>query len=129
MALNEQNFRVPTSEEAREIGRKGGIASGKARKEKAQRGKVMRELLQTAIKDPKLLKNLEALGIDTTDANFELAAHARALIHCVTKGMPADLEKINNEAYGKLSDKTALEVSGEVNGININIKHYDKDKK
>ena len=31
---NEQNLRVPTSEEAREIGRKGGIASGKARRER-----------------------------------------------------------------------------------------------
>ena len=31
---NEQNLRVPTSEEAREIGRKGGIASGEARRAK-----------------------------------------------------------------------------------------------
>lgn len=34
MALNKQNLRVPTSEEARINGRKGGIASGKARKER-----------------------------------------------------------------------------------------------
>ena len=32
MALNLQNLRVPTSEEARKIGRKGGLASAKARK-------------------------------------------------------------------------------------------------
>ena len=32
MANNSDNLRVPTSEQARENGRKGGIASGKARK-------------------------------------------------------------------------------------------------
>ena len=39
---NAQNLKVPTSSEAREIGRKGGIASGKARREK----KTMRETLE-----------------------------------------------------------------------------------
>lgn len=42
---NEQNLRTPTSEEAREIGRKGGIASGKARKEKATLRAVLMEEL------------------------------------------------------------------------------------
>lgn len=36
------NLRVPSSEEARENGRKGGIASGKARREK----KMLRECLE-----------------------------------------------------------------------------------
>ena len=31
---NEKNLRVPTSEEARKIGQKGGIASGNARTKK-----------------------------------------------------------------------------------------------
>lgn len=39
---NNENLRVLTSEEAREIGRKGGIASGKAR---AERKKFKDELL------------------------------------------------------------------------------------
>ena len=38
---NVQNLRVPSSEEAREIGRKGGIASGEAR----QRRKALKEEL------------------------------------------------------------------------------------
>lgn len=33
--MNEQNLRVPSSSEAREMGRKGGIKSGEARREKA----------------------------------------------------------------------------------------------
>lgn len=39
---NISNLRVPTSEEARENGRKGGIASGKARRKK----RAMRELVE-----------------------------------------------------------------------------------
>ena len=39
---NAKNLKVPTSSEAREYGRKGGIASGKARREK----KTMRETLE-----------------------------------------------------------------------------------
>ena len=43
---NIENLRVLTTEEAREIGRKGGIASGKARQEK----KTMREMLVECLK-------------------------------------------------------------------------------
>ena len=39
---NEKNLRVPTSSEARENGKKGGIASGKARRQK----KLLRECLE-----------------------------------------------------------------------------------
>lgn len=42
MVANPQNLRVPTSEEARKNGKKGGIASGKARRAK----RSMREYAQ-----------------------------------------------------------------------------------
>lgn len=42
---NEQNLRVPTSEEAREYGRRGGLASGEARREKATMKKTLEMLL------------------------------------------------------------------------------------
>ena len=44
---NEQNLRVPTSKEARENGRKGGIASGKARAEK----KMLKDILEIALSE------------------------------------------------------------------------------
>lgn len=47
MANNEENLKVPTSEEAREYGRKGGIASGIARRQKA----TMRETLKMMLED------------------------------------------------------------------------------
>ena len=45
---NEQNLRTPTTEQARERGRKGGIASAKA---KAKR-KALKELLEIALSQP-----------------------------------------------------------------------------
>lgn len=42
------NLRTPTAEEARERGRKGGIASAKARAEKKQ----LKELLELALSQP-----------------------------------------------------------------------------
>ena len=46
---NEENLRTPSTEEAREIGRKGGIASGKARKEKRDRKQKASELLDLTV--------------------------------------------------------------------------------
>lgn len=42
------NLRTPTTEEAREIGKKGGKASGKARRRK----KELKELLELALSQP-----------------------------------------------------------------------------
>ena len=42
------NLRTPTTEQAREIGRKGGLASAKARAEKKQ----LKELLELALSQP-----------------------------------------------------------------------------
>lgn len=44
---NVENLRTPTTEEAREIGRKGGINSGKARREK----KTMKQVLEMMLND------------------------------------------------------------------------------
>lgn len=52
------NLRVPTSEEAREIGRKGGIASAKARKKR----KAIKETLDTLLS--MTLKENEAANIE-----------------------------------------------------------------
>lgn len=43
--MNEKNLRVPTSEEAREIGKKGGQASGKARRDK----RTIQQILKTVL--------------------------------------------------------------------------------
>ena len=55
---NEENLKTPTAKEARERGAKGGVASGKARREK----KLMRETLETLLGMP--LKNGKSASVE-----------------------------------------------------------------
>ena len=56
---NNDNLRVPSSAEARQNGKKGGIASGKARREK----KMMKETLEALLSMP--MKSGKAADIET----------------------------------------------------------------
>lgn len=60
---NIENLRVPTSEEAREIGRKGGIASGKARAEKKLMRQVLQECLNMTNNKGQSFQELATLGL------------------------------------------------------------------
>lgn len=46
---NESNLRTPTTEQAREMGRKGGIASAKAKKERKTIVNALKDLLQEEV--------------------------------------------------------------------------------
>ena len=116
-----------TPEERRANARKAGIASGKARREKRDRHKRIQELFALAVQDPKLKANLEKMGIDVTDADLETAADARVMVELLRKGDYRTWQAMKEEAYGKLDSKTSVELSGEVSGININVKKYDKE--
>ena len=50
---NNENLRTPTSDEAREIGRKGGIASGEARRERKDMRYFAKIVLDELVKDKK----------------------------------------------------------------------------
>lgn len=54
---------VRTSEEAREKGRAGGIASGKARREKATMKKTLEMLLESNSKSGQTYRELATLGL------------------------------------------------------------------
>lgn len=64
---NEQNLMVPSSEEARELGRKGGIASGKARRRKADLKRAFNTILKADVANENISKQLEALGFEATN--------------------------------------------------------------
>lgn len=55
---NPQNLRVPTSEEARKLGKKGGVASGKARRERKAVKELLAEFLETDVSTNKQLRSL-----------------------------------------------------------------------
>ena len=61
---NEQNLRVPTSSEARENGKKGGIASGEARMAKKSLREAMQILMDADLtgKDGKTMTGTEAMA-------------------------------------------------------------------
>ena len=67
---NEKNL-IPNSqrtpEELREMTRKGGIASGKARRKKADLKKAMQTLLSMDVASEKSKQQLEELGVDATN--------------------------------------------------------------
>ena len=127
---NEQNL-IPnknrTPEELREITRKGGIASGKARREKRDRKLRAQAALDALVNDPETLEKLEKAGIVIDGINFEEAMDARQALKAAREGDTQAYKALKEEAYGKVDAKTELEVSGEVSGITINIKKYDKE--
>lgn len=67
---NEKNL-IPNSqrtpEELREMTRKGGIASGKARRKKADLKKAMQTLLSMDVASEKSKQQLEDLGVEATN--------------------------------------------------------------
>ena len=64
MALNTENLKmIQSTEEARELGRKGGIASGQARREKATMKKTLEMLLDSQSKNGQTYKELATLGL------------------------------------------------------------------
>lgn len=72
---NEYNLKpVRTKSEARERGKKGGKASGEARRLKANFRKTLNLLLTTEIDSPEWTPALEALGLKSTLESAMLAA-------------------------------------------------------
>lgn len=56
---NNENLKTPTSEEARENGRKGGIASGEARKKKKQLKELAEVILDNKIKNEAVIEDMK----------------------------------------------------------------------
>lgn len=64
---NEQNliqYNMQTPEEARENGRKGGIASGEARRRKKTMRELIEQLMPMEVDDKRLHNKLTKLGLD-----------------------------------------------------------------
>ena len=109
------NLIVPSSEEARKYGAKGGIASGKARREK----KAMKETLETLLKMP-----LKSTKYDDIEKIHSLAAikgknitvQEAIMLAQIQKAMKGDTraaEFVRDSSGNKL--KEAVELSGNVN--------------
>ena len=91
---NEQNL-IPANKrsksEARENGSKGGIASGKSRRKKANLKKAFETILQAEVASPNVKKQLEELGFDSTN---EMAL-AMVMMQKAMKGNVRAFEQIS----------------------------------
>lgn len=83
-----------TMEERREIARKGGIASGKARRQKADLKKAIKTILSMDVTDPKDIKKLQAVGLELTYENLV----ALATVQQASKGNQRAVENITKLA-------------------------------
>ena len=113
---NEQNLNPVQSEnEAREKGRNGGIASGKARREKKAMKDTLAALLSMPLKDGKaadveMVKNLAALkGKNITVQEAIMLAQIQKAI----KGDTKAAEYVRDTSGNKLKD--SIEMSGSIN--------------
>jgi hypothetical protein len=121
----EHNFKKLTADKQRAIASQGGKASVEARRKKKQRGDILREIVNTEITNEKMLSNLRALGIFKEHPTLEDYINATATRDMTKKASMQDLQRMNEEIYGP--SKQQLELSGEVSGITINIKKFNKD--
>ena len=98
MRLNEKNL-IPNNErspsEVRENGRKGGIASGQARREKKTIQKILAELLDSEIKDsPQFAKLAAKMGVESDKSVKDIFTMV-CLLNSVKNGNLGDLEKLS----------------------------------
>ena len=76
---NEENLKkIQITEEAREKGRKGGIASGMARRKKRDAKSAAKLILDLPTNTKAIQKNLETLGISEEDYTNRVALMGRA---------------------------------------------------
>ena len=100
--MNEQNlipFNQRAESEQRAIRSAGGVASGRARRLKGKHGReLVRALLEMKETDPRIIAELEALGIKAADATNEVAMHARQMEKAKRKADTAAYKAVNQAA-------------------------------
>ena len=95
--MNDKNL-IPNNErspsEVRENGRKGGIASGKARREKKTIQKILADLLDSEIKDsPQFAKLASKMGVESDKSVKDIFTMV-CLLNSVKNGNLGDLERL-----------------------------------
>lgn len=135
------NLKVPTSEEARKYGKKGGVASGKARRKKANLRKAFETILQAEVASPNVKKQLEELGFDSTN---EMAL-AMVMMQKAMKGNVRAFEQISRltaidtkdsldkreqkeriEALKLENQKRRVTLEGSANSEDVMVEYFDK---
>ena len=102
--MSEKNLIVPSSEKAREYGRKGGIRSGEARRRRKALKTLMNDLLQSEVFDTDIYNNTTAIGFSPEDMSYG-AAIVAAMVREAANG--------NVKAFNAITDLVGEGSSGE----------------
>lgn len=113
-----------TKAEARKISQKGGIASGKVRREKRDRREQARMILELTVKDPKMIEKLDELGISSDEYTIETAMDASMARKAIDVGDVQAYKALKEEAWGKIEGHDKLDINAEVKSINITLRNY-----
>lgn len=95
---NEQNLKPKTTlskEEAKRIGSKGGIASGKARRERKAMKEQLEILLNMPVTDSKVKNKIKKMGVEEDDMNNQMA---------ITTALYLEALSGNTKAYELIRD-------------------------
>lgn len=109
---NEQNLRPPTTEEARERGRKGGRASAKKRQQNKTFKEIISNFLDGQVSDERLKQQMIDFGFTDKEVSNKSCA-VFALWKEAIKGNTKAFELLRDTIGEKPQDK--LNISGEVN--------------
>ena len=91
---NAEATQFRSGEEAVENGRKGGIASGQARREKKTIQKILSEFLDSEIKDnPQFAKIAAKMGVESNKSVKDIFTMV-CLLNSVKEGNLSDLERL-----------------------------------
>lgn len=118
--MNEKNL-IPNNErspsEVRENGRKGGIASGQARREKKTIQKILADLLDSEIKDsPQFAKLASKMGVESDKSVKDIFTMV-CLLNSVKSGNLGDLERLS-KLLGEQVEITDSEEQKQINAHN-----------
>ena len=92
---NAEATQFRSGEEAVENGRKGGIASGQARREKKTIQKILADLLDSKIKDnPQFAKLASKMGVESDKSVKDIFTYI-CLLNSVKSGNLGDLERLS----------------------------------
>lgn len=92
---NAEATQFRSGEEAVENGRKGGIASGQARREKKTIQKILADLLDSEIKDnPQFAKLASKIGVESDKSVKDIFTMV-CLLNSVKSGNLGDLERLS----------------------------------
>lgn len=105
--MNEKNLRVPTSEEAREIGKKGGQASGKKRRENRTIQQILKTVLDGDVSTLQQFAPLaRKLGLES-DKSIKEVYTILCLLNSVKTANLGDLERLQKVLGEDKQDENA----------------------